>query len=1018
MAIQKDVFGQPVNPKTNEEFAAFDAARTALQGDPRYADKYDWNSVTPTRSATSSRTRSFNSLLPDGSPPSSGSPVNTAPKAAAAGAGLPRNAAEALAQSPERKGLRDVEKEKRQGGSPDETRTRELHKDLFNKQLAVDIGAWAKKNGYSGDQIKQLLDDARQHGKMIGDANDLRINGQKPTKPPKYDGPSPGFGFGEPDLPNNPPSERGDGDGIVPDTGPKTADSSSGNTPEGGHGGKGGGGGSRGGGSHGTPSVESKTPDAPLPDDDLPDPFDRDPDVGYGWDPEDFGSNVASGTVADKGTFGLDGINGGGKPVGTAQPVILDLNGNGIEVIERTRSHVTFDFSDDGEPEHTAWVGPGDGLLVIDLAANGSFSPDGQITQGREVAFTPWAPGAKSDLEAIRATFDTNSNQLLDKGDLHFKDFRIWRDRNSNGVSEASELFTLDQLGIGSIDLRSGGSLVDHKDGSKRKGTSTATMKDGSTILVGDLSFSTAVDPPLVEYASDRMTIDYRDGTSASIYIGQGNRIMAQVLGFKGWSASVLTYANGWTGYAEYDERGQIITITEYDGDGNPVYARDWNIDRTSTEWSYHADGTLWDDHFLGSNSGDVIIGRSRADIVIAGGGSDNVEGARGNDTIQGQDGNDTLTGGGGKDEVYGGAGNDRLFGDAGNDKLVGRKGADHLDGGAGSDTLIGGNGKDKLFGGDGNDVLFGQADADALSGDAGNDALHGNDGRDTLDGGAGRDTLMGNADDDRLLGQDGEDTLAGGTGADTLLGGAGDDRLDGEADGDSLSGEAGNDTLLGGSGHDTLDGGDGDDALDGGSGDDRLSGGEGNDTLVGGTWDDTLVGGAGNDRLHGGADFDTLDGGLGDDALWGEAGRDTLAGGAGNDTLMGGAGYDRLDGGAGDDALDGGSEDDVLIGGEGNDTLSGGTGLDNLEGGAGNDVLQGGEATDWLAGGAGQDTLTGGSGSDLLLGGTGDDSLDGEDGADTLQGGDGNDTLQGGTGDDKLMGEAGDDVLLRRRGP
>jgi hypothetical protein len=52
-------------------------------------------------------------------------------------------------------------------------------------------------------------------------------------------------------------------------------------------------------------------------------------------------------------------------------PVVLDLDGSGIDITNRTDSTVYFDVDGDGYREQTAWAGANDGLLVIDLAANG-----------------------------------------------------------------------------------------------------------------------------------------------------------------------------------------------------------------------------------------------------------------------------------------------------------------------------------------------------------------------------------------------------------------------------------------------------------------------------------------------------------------------------------------------------------------------------------------------------------------------------------------------------------------------
>jgi hypothetical protein len=90
-------------------------------------------------------------------------------------------------------------------------------------------------------------------------------------------------------------------------------------------------------------------------------------------------------------------------------PVVLDLDGSGIDITNRTDSTVYFDVDGDGYREQTAWAGPNDGLLVIDLAGNGGAGPDGQINQAREIAFSQWTSDPNdTGLQALRTVFDSN----------------------------------------------------------------------------------------------------------------------------------------------------------------------------------------------------------------------------------------------------------------------------------------------------------------------------------------------------------------------------------------------------------------------------------------------------------------------------------------------------------------------------------------------------------------------------------------------------------------------------------
>jgi hypothetical protein len=112
------------------------------------------------------------------------------------------------------------------------------------------------------------------------------------------------------------------------------------------------------------------------------------------------------------------------------------------------KSSTYFDFNGDGIVGHTAWVDGNDGILVIDLDKNGGFNSDGVIDQGRELIFTQWAPGSKTDMEALRKVFDSNGDGKLSAQDRYFGAFRIWVDADEDGVVDKGQLKTLSELGL------------------------------------------------------------------------------------------------------------------------------------------------------------------------------------------------------------------------------------------------------------------------------------------------------------------------------------------------------------------------------------------------------------------------------------------------------------------------------------------------------------------------------------------------------------------------------------------
>ena len=123
-----------------------------------------------------------------------------------------------------------------------------------------------------------------------------------------------------------------------------------------------------------------------------------------------------------------------------AQPVVFDLDGNGIQITSLDRS-TAFKDGGDGLEHRTAWAGAGDGVLFYD--------PDntGEITERRQYVFTDWDPTATSDMAAMAAVFDTNGDGELSGAEL--ADFRIMV-TNADGSTMSH---TLTELGITSIDL-------------------------------------------------------------------------------------------------------------------------------------------------------------------------------------------------------------------------------------------------------------------------------------------------------------------------------------------------------------------------------------------------------------------------------------------------------------------------------------------------------------------------------------------------------------------------------------
>lgn len=147
-------------------------------------------------------------------------------------------------------------------------------------------------------------------------------------------------------------------------------------------------------------------------------------------------------------------------------PILLDLNGNGIEIATLDRSSSFVDSNGDGLQHRTAWAGSGDGVLFYDAGM------DGLIREKREYVFTEWDPTAKDDMAALRSRFDSNNDGKLNATDAEFAKFKVMV-TNADGTKTAK---TLAQLNITEINLKTDATLISFADGSQVTGQTTFTM--------------------------------------------------------------------------------------------------------------------------------------------------------------------------------------------------------------------------------------------------------------------------------------------------------------------------------------------------------------------------------------------------------------------------------------------------------------------------------------------------------------------------------------------------------------
>lgn len=501
------------------------------------------------------------------------------------------------------------------------------------------------------------------------------------------------------------------------------------------------------------------------------------------------------------------------------RPIILDLDGDGVEI--SLSQGATFDYDGDGYFEETSWASPDDGFLVIDLNADGTRGAgDGQIDQGREIAFSLWGSDGMTDMEALATAqdangnliFDSDGNGVLNDQDTVWNELHVWQDSNQNGAVDANELRTLAEHEIASINLT-------YDNGAAYGDPDNAVTVLGNT-LYGTSSF-TRTDGRIVE------------GGAGDV------ELVHNTLGYR------ITEVDNTTTY-EF-EVGETAVVETLDGTGSA------DVD-------------------LSAAGRDAAIGDTRNNLLSAAGLATSVTllGNEGDDTLTGGDGDDLIAGGDGADVLAGGAGNDVLYIDADDTGVSGGDGYDvvsvlefdeydedglRIASGRGINLALDAAGIERVISGDGTDSLFAASTHDIdlnIFGGGGDDTITSGAGDDWISGGEGADVISTGGGDDFLI-VDTSDTYDAGEGIDTVY-------YQTEEDLTIYLFDHNIEILEAGSGNDILhaSGSDGEDSqqsvlISAGRGNDRLVGAFGNDQLFGGAGDDII---SGDNGTEDGANF------------------------------------------------------------------------------------------------------------------------------------------------------------------
>lgn len=124
--------------------------------------------------------------------------------------------------------------------------------------------------------------------------------------------------------------------------------------------------------------------------------------------------------------------------------LVVDLDGDGVELVALLNSSTYFDLNLDGFAENTGWVAVDDALLALDVNGDGIINSNSEL-------FDQQINGVIGSLNL--AAYDSTSDGLIDANDLEFSELIIWQDANGDGLSTDSEMRSLSDVGIASINL-------------------------------------------------------------------------------------------------------------------------------------------------------------------------------------------------------------------------------------------------------------------------------------------------------------------------------------------------------------------------------------------------------------------------------------------------------------------------------------------------------------------------------------------------------------------------------------
>lgn len=198
-------------------------------------------------------------------------------------------------------------------------------------------------------------------------------------------------------------------------------------------------------------------------------------------------------------------------------PLVLDLEGDGIETVSIWQNSAYFDWDGDQFAQKTAWLSRDDGFLVIDAYGDGRIETVDELFGNAE----------QTGFEEL-ATYDDNHDGVIDANDAVWDELQVWRDLDGDGASTHAELFTMAMLGITSFDLGGNAMAAETPQGNLLRERGTFTYADGRVHDTFEVIFD--ADLSHTVFDGDRGVADFAPlGTDGTVIDNTGRGVLANL---------------------------------------------------------------------------------------------------------------------------------------------------------------------------------------------------------------------------------------------------------------------------------------------------------------------------------------------------------------------------------------------------------------------------------------------------------------------------------------------------------